>query len=410
MGLLRRCDRGRSWPLAASLCAVVALAAPSGAQTWLERAELSGDWGGLRGTLADHGIVVGASFTGEVARVLDGGVRERSTFHHLLDLNVTFDLELLAGIEAATFFVDAYQLSGSEVSEDVGDWQAVSNFDSPHMRQVAECWWEQRFLDDALRIKLGKVDANTEFCVAENAGEFLHSSLAVAPTIAVPTYPDPAGAACAFWSFGGDWVAAVGCFDGAGQEGLSTGGRGLRTFLGAPDDLYLISELGTRWCHGEHALAGRAAVGVAHHTGDFSRFDGGTQGASRSLYATLDQQLWREDPSDPEGVQGLTLALLCGLADPDVSEVDRNAAVGLQRTGLFEGRDDDVVGIGLAWAGFAHDAGFGEDEELALELVWKVQVTPWLVVRPDLQYVVHPGGDPALDDAFVGMLRFDVTF
>ena len=33
-----------------------------------------------------------------------------------------------------------------------------------------------------------------------------------------------------------------------------------------------------------------------------------------------------------------------------------------------------------------------------------------LILRPDLQYVINPGGDPTLDDALVGMLRVEITF
>ena len=38
------------------------------------------------------------------------------------------------------------------------------------------------------------------------------------------------------------------------------------------------------------------------------------------------------------------------------------------------------------------------DFESALELSWQAQVTPWWIVQPDLQWVIHPGGrvlDPA---------------
>jgi porin len=39
-----------------------------------------------------------------------------------------------------------------------------------------------------------------------------------------------------------------------------------------------------------------------------------------------------------------------------------------------------------------------------------VRVTEWLTVQPDVQYVVNPGTDPALDDALVVGLRFEIAF
>ena len=38
------------------------------------------------------------------------------------------------------------------------------------------------------------------------------------------------------------------------------------------------------------------------------------------------------------------------------------------------------------------------------------QLQPWLEVQPDLQYVVHPGTDPALDDALVAGVRLEISF
>lgn len=31
-------------------------------------------------------------------------------------------------------------------------------------------------------------------------------------------------------------------------------------------------------------------------------------------------------------------------------------------------------------------------------------------IQPDLQYVIHPSGDPHIDDAVVGILRLEASF
>jgi porin len=203
---------------------------------------------------------------------------------------------------------------------------------------------------------------------------------------------------------------AIGCYDGAGQEGISTGGRGAGTFLGDPADLFWIGELDLRFSLADGALPGRVALGATLHTGTFDRFDGTSQHGAKSFYATFDQLLWREHADDAEDLQGIGFGAIVGRADDEVSEAARQFSGGLTWTGFLPGRDQDLLGLGASWLGFSDEAGFGEDHELALELLWKVQVTPWLVVRPDLQYVLDPGGDPALDDAWVGLLRIEVTF
>ena len=57
----------------------------------------------------------------------------------------------------------------------------------------------------------------------------------------------------------------------------------------------------------------------------------------------------------------------------------------------------------MALAGNATDA-----RETTLELTWRLPVADWLTLQPDLQYVISPGFDAALDDALVVGLRFEL--
>jgi porin len=46
--------------------------------------------------------------------------------------------------------------------------------------------------------------------------------------------------------------------------------------------------------------------------------------------------------------------------------------------------------------------------ETAIEMFYKLQLTPFFSIKPDLQYIVNPGGD--LPNAFVAGLRMEVAF
>ena len=363
-----------------------------------------------RESLAAQGFSFAGGWTVEATRVLQGGVHERSTVHNLLDLNLTFDPEPLFGLSGATFYADAYSLNGRQTSAAAGDYQAFSNIDSPTMHQIAELWWEQKLCDGALRLKLGKVDANSEFGVLDDSGEFVHSGLSYPVTAGLPLYPDPATSVNLFVTPCDALVLAFGCYDGAGQEGVRTGGRGPKTFLGGPADLFWIGEADLRWSCGEGAYAGRLGLGVTQHTGTFDRFDGGREHGTKTWYATFDQTLWREQPDVADDLQGITVAALYDAADDEVSEAAAHAAVGVQWTGLVPERDEDVVGVAASWLRFAPDAGFTDHAETALELVYKLQATEWLIVRPDLQWILDPGGDSSLDDAWIAALRIEVAF
>jgi carbohydrate-selective porin OprB len=47
--------------------------------------------------------------------------------------------------------------------------------------------------------------------------------------------------------------------------------------------------------------------------------------------------------------------------------------------------------------------------ETAVEMNYCVQITPWLVLQPDYQYIIDPGADAAIDDAHVMMLRLELA-
>ena len=46
--------------------------------------------------------------------------------------------------------------------------------------------------------------------------------------------------------------------------------------------------------------------------------------------------------------------------------------------------------------------------ETAIELFYKAQLSPWMMLQPDLQFIANPGGDGR--DAFVFGLRMELLF
>jgi porin len=48
--------------------------------------------------------------------------------------------------------------------------------------------------------------------------------------------------------------------------------------------------------------------------------------------------------------------------------------------------------------------------ETVLEANYLVQISQWLSVQPDVQYIVRPSGNPAIKDALVLKLRFEVLY
>ena len=356
-----------------------------------------------------HGIDIQATLTADWSVSLHGGLNTNgSALRHLLDVAVTIDTRALMGHAGGAVGMLFQQQHGADGSgEDVGDIQVYSNIDADGRTQLAELWYEQDLPDHDLRLIVGKIDANGLFAFVDHGGEFVHSSPGWSPTIlGFPSYPDPAMSVNMFYEPDADFYLGVGVYDGALQEGVLTGKRGPSTFFGEPGDLFVIGEAGVRWLIDDR-LAGRLGVGGWHHTGTFDRFAGGTQGGAEGVYFVLDQTVW-----DVGGGRGVDLFGQYGYTPKDVSAIEHHVGAGAVFRGMVPGRQQDLIGLmgSLAHLSDEPGAGFGEHEELAIELFYKAQVTERFSLKPDLQYIMHPGGDQAVGDALVFTLRGELAY
>ncbi len=385
-----------------------------GGAPWTDWTRASGDWRGARSWLEEHGVEVDISMTADWGANWRGGARNRETLMTLPDFNIAFDLERLLGLPRTLAFVDCYAPAGQGLAGDIGTYQGVSNIEAFRTSQVAEAWIETH-LGDSIRFKFGKVDFNSEFAFSEVASEFLNPSGGVSPTLqAGPTFPATATSANLFVMPTEFSYIGIGVYDGAGVVGVNTGSQGFSGFFRSDesDDYFTIVEAGTGWAGGNSWGSGRLAIGGWYHGEQFDRFDGGTERGAHGGYAILDQFVWRENPDDADDAQGLGVtANVAFSASDDVMTAPRHFQAGVVWTGPFAHRDDDALGFLVSYAGLSEATGSPYvGAETILELVYRFQVTPAVILRPDLQFVMNPGGDPALDDALVGMLRVEITF
>ena len=388
-----------------------------GQSPWTSWSRATGDWAGARTALESAGIDFNGSLVSEWSDVFEGGSGSTSAFRHLLDLNVTFDLGVIAGIEGGSVFAD-FQNADTGVGGLLhGGYQAYSNIAiDGSITQLSQLWYEQWFAGDAVRVKLGKVDANTEFAYISPAAGFINASAGFSPAIFVlPTYPNGATSANLFiYPCEGAYLGAA-LYDGAtAVDGLPTGSLGPGSFFSddQSDDWFVIGEAGYTFASLGILDSTRVAVGGWWHSGDFTTFSGGTEDGTAGFYALAESRAWRPeglDTADEDDARGLWFFLQYGCADDAVSTVRQQFGAGSSLTGTLSGRDDDSLGLYLSVVDFSNDpaAALGSSE-WALECFYDIVVTPSVHIKPDLQWFVDPadGGD----DALVGTLRVTIAF
>lgn len=152
-------------------------------------------------------------------------------------------------------------------------------------------------------------------------------------------------------------------------------------------------------------------------TGDAPLRRHGRDGA----YLSFEQQI-----SGIASKSGAQLFLNITQADRNTSPTtDRQIAFGVQYKGLLRSRPNDVMGLGIGTTRVNSRVAAGERllDEIAGEDVVPVQTseyeaevyygwTPWpfAILRPNLQFVVHPGGSGAYENEIVIGLKTTIEF
>ncbi len=259
--------------------------------------------------------------------------------------------------------------------------------------QVSEFWYRHNFFNDTLWLKLGKMEANSDFSFVETGLEFIHSSAGLIPTVPLPTYPDQ------------DWGTVIGIEPAAWfgcrlgiYQGEINGSRSLGQTLDQLRGPMLIAE--PSFAYTARGLPGSVHAGAWWNGRDFDAFHRHdehheTHGKAWGWYGFWEQQLWREQPDQADDGQGLDLFAQYGWAPKDRFEIEDYIGAGLRWQGAIPGRNDDVLGLGAFTVFFSDRVDFREHTETAVEVYYKAQVTAWLAVQPDLQYIANPGGDTA---------------
>ena len=363
----------------------------------------------------------------------------------------------LIGWKGATTHFTIYQIhnSGHTAAENAGSLADPSNIDALATTRLFTAWFEQSFAE-RFSLRIGQLAGDDEFIVSPTAGGLINGTFGWAGILAAdmthggPAYPlatpgarlkinaaenltllaavfagDPAGKDCngnpqacnrygTTFSFSGGslWMGEAQVAINQSKDAKGLPGVYKLGFWYASAD-FADQHFGLNGAGAVVSLADPAAVGPLNHRGN-----GG-------VYGVADQMVWRgKDVS-------LNLFLRASASPSDRNLLSFYIDGGAGLKGPLPGRADDVLTFGVAYAEISRDAsaldrdmaaaapGFPiRDYEMLFELSYQAQIAPWWIVQPDLQYIVHPGGnvrnpnDPAavIGNAFIAGLRSTIKF
>ncbi|HEY5378284.1 MAG TPA: carbohydrate porin [Pseudolabrys sp.] len=423
-----------------------------------EQETLTGDWGGARTALKNKGIDITLNYIAETFAVLSGGINRAGSYEGRAEFSIDTDLEKLIGWTGGSTHVTVFNIHSSRnnVAANVGSIADPSNIDALSTTRLFTAWFEQNF-NDRFSIRAGQLAADDEFITSETVGGLINGTFGWAGVLAAnmtnggPAYPlatpgvrvkatptenisvlvavfagDPAGKPCGlsaqecnetgttFSTTGGAlWMGEVQYAVNQGKKAIGLPGvyklGGWYQTAGFADQRYGVNAAGA-----SVLLSDPAIVGPLNHTGNWG------------VYGVADQMVVRS------GARSLNVFLRGGVSPSDRNLISYYIDGGAGIKGLLAGRPDDTLAFGVAYAKISRDAAaadqdaliangppqFIRDYEVVFELSYAARLAPWWTLQPDLQYIVHPGGnvaDPnngsvAVANAFVAGLRSTIKF
>jgi len=417
-------------------------------QPWWEWDTATGDWGGVRTKLEDHGLEIFGGYTAEVWGNTTGGITPGTVYTGLLDFGANLDLEKAVGWQGASVSTTWLWLSGRDASADlVGNFLTISNIAGFQTLRLMELWFQQNLLDDKVSLRFGQLTADSEFVISDYAATFINGTFGWPAFLyqnlpaGGPGYPmGTLGARLALHPT--DWFTFQSAVFQGNVYDQDVNRHGFRWRLDGENGFLFLNEAQLRWNHrdADTGLPGQGKAGMWIQTGALADVLADTTSSGNfGWYFILDQMLYREPSAElpspagkatPDGKsfkspvsleksnQGLGWFGRLSFTKPDRNFLNFYFDTGLTYTGLLPSRDQDVLGLAFAYAQLGDVAqdqlvesgSYGVGAEMVLELTYQAQVTPWLVLQPDLQFIINPGGARNLGNALVIGGRAAITF
>ena len=356
---------------------------------------LTGEWGGARTWLEEHGVSFDIIYAAEVfanASQAEGGDNSALSGH--LDLAITLETEGLGLWPGGTFYAVGQTNHGLGINQRVGSSTEISNIEAPPYVQLGEFFFEQSLFKELITIRLGKQDANREFGTPRFGGNFINNNFGLIPSTPFPSYPtNGLGAALIVNPL--EWLF----FRAMLIEGKpQVGSFGFDTAFVPDAGHFFIASVAAKHTFGANDKnTGTSSAGFFRQQGPIAEVGDvpmpRTFESNSGFFVQHDERLYVQ-PEDKDDVRCFTWISRVGWSQPDRTLISFFVGSSLAYHGLGA-RSDDTVGIGFGYFTVQQQRNGtpGPGSEFFVELFYKWRLTHFISLQPDLQYYRTPGGD-----------------
>lgn len=399
---------------------------------------LTGNWGGLRDKLSGKGVDINMTYAGDFLNNVTGGKACGFNYNDSTGLDFNFDMEKMKGWQGLQFHVSGLYRQGKNISQRlIGNAFVASSLYGQQQLRLYGLYAQKSLFKDSLNIRLGRISAGDDFASSPLYQVYVNNSIDGNPisfpiNLTSSTYPNAQWGVRAKFRPVNSFMWMGGVYNADGRVGRNEAHgadftiKARRGILFIQEFSYLSNQKGM-----PDELPGNYKAGFYYNSGyfkDYYKDDNGNSYAISGLsqkkhhgnygmYVHMDQMVYRK-PNGKDG-QGLTPFVVVTLAPSDTNQFPFFIDGGLVYKGLIPKRASDVTAIGIAYGQYSRqlskyqqDSGIAQQKyEMMVEATYKIMVTKWFYLQPDVQYIMNPnGGNQNNSDALVVGTRVGLTF
>jgi porin len=408
--------------LALSTLAVTQVVHADDSPGWLSQPTMTGDWNGGRTALKEAGITPYAAVLNEYARLFSGGKRRGGGVAQQYYFGADFDMGKLAGWQGGIIHVKFDDRSGPGTSaRNIGnELEVQSNYGSGQNFRLSEFSYEQRFDGGKYIARFGFLPVGNDFdnmviplCDFQNFSFCGHAN---------PLFLNSGDSVYPDGHWGGDLRAFIrpDVYIEAGVWAVNNdylkSNHGFDVSLKDSDGAIVPIELGWRPQVGRDKLHGDYKLGVYYEssTAKDVAYPQINRHGRYGGYFMANQMLVRFQPDTERGLIGFAEDVV---GDTRTSPVPEFFNLGFIVQGPWAHRPTDYIDFGVGHAQVNNrsrsvgvensvdalvNAGrydqigetleaYGQYGETDYELGYGLRIAPWLLINPNVQYVVNPG-------------------
>ena len=422
-----------------------------GSRQWWEGPTLTGDWWGVRNLLDDSGVEISASYTNNIAGNPVGGVGQGFTYADNFGFGVLLDFEKLIGWRGLTLVVSGLNRDGTSLSQEyiMNQFTVQQVFGGSAVMFYALAF-EQKLFDELISLKFGRFATGDDFASSPFYWLYMNNGIDGNPQ-SLPVNTQFSAYPWAVWGArlrvdpSPEFFAMMGIYQ-VSDRVFVRNYHGLDWSMRANDGVQFLWQFG--WTpeffkrpvgagtadDGKTVADGKSAkktfspaemkgypghywFGVYYSPWEFPQF--GTSERARNSYGFYwhaDQMVFQETAGGDQGLYVWSAITLS--PQQNIAKLPFQVNGGLVYKGLIPTRDHDFTALGVVYGKFSKnyaqtvaEAGGGyPDYELVFEANYKIQITKFAFVQPDIQWVINPGGTGNIPNALVLGAQMGVTF